>query len=257
MNPFHAAALRRWLLCGSLVLNVPVSLMKAEAHGAQTNPAPQQTAFPGRKPAASGPEDVTGTQSGNNRVRVALGRLGLTDSGKDGVLTDLVTAELGSASDLELVERNSLDRALKEAELSLSGMTRAKDAIRVGRLLRADWFVLGTSSLQNGTNLLLIRIVDTRASTIRDLAAFINDGKMPELATKIAGFLRHSHPSTSGPGSQLYLAIGGFEDLSINNRLTSFPDQLRASLAADFKAKGIVLVERQLDGALLNEVRLD
>lgn len=76
-------------------------------------------------------------------VRLAIGSLGFTDEERNRGVADLVLAALTGTSGLDLIERQSLDKILYELNLSLSGLLRAKDAVRVGRLLKADCFLPG------------------------------------------------------------------------------------------------------------------
>jgi len=80
-------------------------------------------------------------------VRLAVGNVGLADETSNQELGDLLTAELSHEKNIELVDRQSLQRVLDEIHINLSGLVRAKDAVRVGKLLRADWFLLGTVSV--------------------------------------------------------------------------------------------------------------
>ena len=51
-------------------------------------------------------------------VRLAIGWLGLPDETQNSQVTDLLTAELTGAKGLELVERRSLDKVLREMEMT-------------------------------------------------------------------------------------------------------------------------------------------
>ena len=71
-------------------------------------------------------------------------------------LLDLVTARLTSMPGLELVERAELERILNEQALVLGQSSRPADAIRAGKLLRADWLLLGAVLKYEGTNCILL-----------------------------------------------------------------------------------------------------
>src|SRR6185369_13901352 len=58
--------------------------------------------------------------------------------GEGARLVDLLTARLSREAGFELVERAALDRVLRETSLSVSGMARPEQAVRVGKLVRAD-----------------------------------------------------------------------------------------------------------------------
>ena len=55
----------------------------------------------------------------------------------------------------------------------------------------------------------------------------------------------------------MYLAIGTFEDLSVNNRQADFPTQLRGYLTAAYQHSKVTLLEREYVDILQQEMRLD
>ncbi|HXI71288.1 MAG TPA: CsgG/HfaB family protein [Verrucomicrobiae bacterium] len=190
-------------------------------------------------------------------VRLAIGGLGLADDFENRQLADLVTVALAESQGLELVERQTLDRVLREQDLYLSGLVRAKDAVRIGKLLKADWFLLGTETQINEKKSLVIRVVDARTGIMRD-AGVVSAGQSPDkVAADVAAFVRQSRQNAAVAKVQVYLAIGSFEDLSINNRLADFPKQLQGYLIAAYQGSNVILLEREYVDALLQEVRLD
>ena len=190
-------------------------------------------------------------------VRLAIGSLGLADEARNRQLADLVTAELSGTQGVELVDRQSIDKVLAELQMSLSGLTRAKDAVRLGKLLRAEWFLLGTSTTFAGTNSLVLRVVDARTGIFRDGAIFAASDALVGLASETAAFVRQCRKNASSGNRPVYLAIGTFEDFSINSRQTGFPTQLRGYLNAAFQNGPVTLLEREYVESLLNEVHLD
>ena len=134
----------------------------------------------------------------SHRVRLAIGWLGLPDEARNGQVADLLTAELSRAKGLELVDRQSLGTVLRELELNLSGVTRAKDAVRVGKLLHAEWFLLGSTVPAGGSNAVIARIVDARTGVMRDVGVFpyagLHRGWQPSWLTSFAD------PANSAPG---------------------------------------------------------
>ena len=115
-------------------------------------------------------------------TRLAIGTLGLTETMLDRDLGDLLVARLSAVPEFDLVERRELDRVLKEASLSLSGIVRAKDAVRFGTLLRVDQFLLGSSAPINGTNRLVIRLVNARTGVIEAIDVFRDTRSLDTLA---------------------------------------------------------------------------
>ena len=190
-------------------------------------------------------------------IRLAIGALGVPDDDQNRQLGDLVTAELSGAPGLELVERQSLDKVLAELQLSLSGLVRAKDAVTVGKLLRADWFLLGTGTIVAGTNVIVVRVVDARTGILRDAGAFVSGQAPAGLALNLASFVRQCRQNASSGKQPVYLAIGTFQDLGINSRQAGFPTQLRGYLMAAFQAGPVTMLEREYVETLLQEVHLD
>jgi hypothetical protein len=168
-------------------------------------------------------------------IRLAIGALGLADDNQNRQLMDLVTAQMSSAPALELVERQSLDKVLAELQMSLCSLVRAKDAIVAGKLLRADWFLLGTGTSVAGTNSVVVRVVDARTGILRDAGVFVSGQAPTRLASNIAAFIRQCRKNASSGKQPVYLAIGTFQDLGINSRQAGFPSQLRGYLTAAFK----------------------
>lgn len=194
----------------------------------------------------------------SHSVRLAIGWLGLPDETSNGQVTDLLTVELTGAKGLELVDRQSLGTVLRELELSLSGLVRAKDAVRVGKLLRAEWFLLGTSVAGANTNRIIVaRIVDARTGILHDVGVFTPSKGVSGLAAEIAGFVRQCRQGASVPKPRTFLAIGTFADAGINTRQAEFPQQLRAYLTRAYQPLQMTLLERDQVSTLLQEVRLD
>lgn len=188
-------------------------------------------------------------------TRLAIGTLGLTPESRNAALVDIVTSHLSAASGFDLVERRELNAVFKEASLGLSGVVRAKDAVRVGALLRAEQFLLGSSISVNGTNRLILRLVDARTGMIRSISVFRDNSTLEALAAEIAEFAREEikHPLQE---NRDFLAVGVMQNLGVNNRFSDFPAQLRGSVAAALSGK-VTVLERDVISFLANEVRMD
>jgi len=190
-------------------------------------------------------------------LRLAIGSLGMADDANNLQLIDLVTAQLTEVKGLELVERQSLNKVLQEIQLNLSGLVRAKDAIRVGKLLRADWFLQASTVRLARTNFIVARIVDAKTGVMQDIT-LIGDIDRPLLAAKaLSDFTRHVRQTAAQPSVREFLALGQFADAGVNNRQATFPSQLRSYLMAAYQNSTTTLLEREYVDALLQEVRLD
>ncbi len=81
-------------------------------------------------------------------------------------VTDLLSAELTAAPELMLVERDELDRILKEHELNLSGLVGVDEAIKAGRLAGAKLLITG-SVIDTGTDRYLVaKVISTETSRV-------------------------------------------------------------------------------------------
>lgn len=190
-------------------------------------------------------------------MRLAIGGLGGGNDEQNQQLEDLVLTDLTGAPGLEMVERQSLDKVLQELNLSISHLVRAQDAVRAGKLLKADWFLLGTQANINGTNTLVVRLVDSRTGIMRDAGVFSMDDSPVKLAADLAGFVRQCRQDAANPKPKVYLAIGTFQDVGLNNRQAAFPTQLRAFLTAAYQGGNVTLLERETADILYREMRLD
>ncbi len=81
-------------------------------------------------------------------------------------LVELLTVELGSLPDIELLERSNIALILGEQEISLLGQaSEAAGRIRVGQLLQADAILLLTTSRENEKPLLRVTIIGCSSGT--------------------------------------------------------------------------------------------
>lgn len=207
-------------------------------------------AAPQISPAPAAPIDL------KRSIRLAVGGLGLDDP-RGGEVGDLLVAGLRDAKGLDLVERQSLEAALREAGLSLSGLVRARDAIAVGKLVRADWFLLGTEATINKSNSLVLRVVDARTGVLREAAVFPAGEPVSDLASDIGQFVRRCREDAAEARVPNYLAIGAFQDIGLNARHAELPELLRSHLTAAYRNTNITLLEREAMELLLQESRLD
>ncbi len=99
------------------------------------------------------------------KVTAIVGGAEKTDRVSDKV-TDLLSAELSAAPELMLVERDELEKILKEHELNLSGLVGADDAIKAGRLTGAKLLITG-SVIDTGTDRYLVaKVISTETSRV-------------------------------------------------------------------------------------------
>jgi len=78
----------------------------------------------------------------------------------------LVAMELRKAENITIVEREKLKKVLDEQRLSLSGLTEEDELMRIGRLLTADYLVLGDIIEMAGPVMIYMRMVDARTGEV-------------------------------------------------------------------------------------------
>lgn len=108
-------------------------------------------------------------------------RVGIISDEKLRAHADLLMVEL-QQSNVELVERNEIEKVLKEQSLSLAGLT-GKDSLRVGRLLKADGLVM---LKQRGKEALLVRLVAVSPAVMVWVEEFATPEKKRREADKLA-----------------------------------------------------------------------
>ena len=110
-------------------------------------------------------------------------------------VADLLTALLSAEPGLELVERASLERAVREHKLNLTGLVGEEDRVKLGRLVGAQFLVIGRLFPIDRNVCLVAKLVSVETSR---MTAEVVQGPMAgelaplvkKLAGKLAGSLR-------------------------------------------------------------------
>ncbi len=79
-------------------------------------------------------------------------------------LTDKMVSQLVNLRRFKVIERNALDKVLREQELQLSGMVDEQTAVKVGRIAGADAIVVANALQHGATNKVNVRVIDTETS---------------------------------------------------------------------------------------------
>jgi hypothetical protein len=204
------------------------------------------------------PEPPTAPVRPDGPVRLAIGPLGMGSTQTDGEAADLLNATLSSEPGLQLVERRELVRLMAEIELGAAGAVKPADALRLGKLVRADWFLLGGTYRGTTATNAVIRLVDAGTGILRNLSVVpVRPDAPVEVATTLAALVRQelgaTNASARGPE---YVALGGFADVGLSPRFADLEPNLRAHLAGALAGTPFVQLERELTTLLLEEVRL-
>ncbi len=91
---------------------------------------------------------------------------GFKDSASGLYLSDKLAAAISSKNKLILVEREKLNRLMKEKELSMSGVIKHDEARKIGSLLAIDAVVLGrVYRTQHGYEL-MVKVIDSQSGIV-------------------------------------------------------------------------------------------
>ena len=170
-------------------------------------------------------------------------------------LADLLMAQL-SQEGVQLVERKQLDAILQEQELSAAGLTERVNLVKVGRLVRADAFVLLSVEKGKDASLLRVRVAET-AHGVRLLDALTawDAQQALEAAGALAGSLKGVVDKLRLPAGQVMavsiMRVNAGPDLPPEDKW--LPEGLRGALSARLAAEPRVVVLEREDLDLLRQ----
>jgi hypothetical protein len=105
------------------------------------------------------------------------------------IVQGILAFDLGKGEDITLVDRRNLDAALKETELSLSGLAQDPDAAaQAGKLVGADWLLSGEYVFLGSDVLLTLSLTETATAK---RVVFRDRGADENLAHKLAAEVAH------------------------------------------------------------------
>ena len=109
-----------------------------------------------------------------------LDQIGLSDQEAQ-ILTQRLTTKLISLDKYQVVERNNMDKILKEQKFQHSGCTDSKCAVEIGQLLNADITVIGTVSKFGDTYTIDSRIINVGNGEALGSASYTHTGNIDQL----------------------------------------------------------------------------
>lgn len=172
------------------------------------------------------------------------------------VMLDLLTARLSVTAGFELVERSALDAIFRELALSAANLSKPSAAVQVGRLVKADWFLL-VNFPEGTTNAVLGKILDAATGVIRDLQVVPwKPSDVTETTEALTAFVTGSRNPTAGLGGRMWIGFGAFEDLGLYRRYPDFGERLRTAMALKYAGTKVSVVERSQVQPLLEELRM-
>ncbi len=181
-------------------------------------------------------------------------------------LSDLLTVAMTDQADVNLVERDSLDEAIAELELSaLFGAKAAGERLRLGQMLRADMLVLladergvPVAKSKKPPRRLRLVVADTRYGARLGVTLFDLDRVRPEeLSEKIVSRVGQIRRRFSGEIKRVY-AVTAFVSKSLSREYdylqTGYVNLLQESLMA---TPGTACLELEEAQAIDRELRID
>ena len=101
------------------------------------------------------------------------------------LLNEMMITAYGQVETVTLVERARLDQVIDEQELSLSEMMDTGKALKIGRLLTADYIATGSVIEMSRSVIVFGRIINTETGVVESAAQVI----LSKTDKDMAGFL--------------------------------------------------------------------
>lgn len=109
-------------------------------------------------------------------------------SGKGADVAVLLGAQLSAASNVMLIERQDLQKALGEQELSLSGTVNPDTAAKVGSLTGAKVLITGRIFEAGGKSYIVVKIIGTETSRVfGEVVSFQDPAGLDKAVTELSG----------------------------------------------------------------------
>jgi len=178
-------------------------------------------------------------------------------------LVSLLEVELSRKDNIQLLERAEIDKILQEQQLSVAGLLQRHSAVKVGRLLRVDAFLLLSTEAdkdqkQNRNKLLRVRLMET-AHGLRLLDSFEEpDGaKLEDTVKRITEKVIAAVPKIMlPPGEAIPVGIVDIHRVQLGERYQWLARTLPAMLSARLsKEPRIIMLERE-DLKILHDEKL-
>ena len=99
------------------------------------------------------------------------------------ILTDRLITKLISIGKYQVVERNNMDKILKEQKFQNSGCTDSECAVEIGQLLNTDFIVIGSVGKFGSTYSIDSRLIDVAHGKSLISAEFSKKGEIDVLLT--------------------------------------------------------------------------
>lgn len=115
----------------------------------------------------------------------AVGRPDVKDAGAN--FTDMLTTELAAKPNIRLIDRAQIEDMITKQKLLLSGRVSEEAAMRAGKLLGAQYIVVGQITLAQGDARMDVRLVDSETGvTLRAVKDRRKETDLLDVVEKIA-----------------------------------------------------------------------
>jgi tetratricopeptide (TPR) repeat protein len=161
-------------------------------------------------------------------------------------LADLLTPKLSQWTDVELVERDAIDKVLKELDLAAGGLAEAERSMQFGRLVAADALLLIERREPAGGSSQRIRLIETRTG-IRLLDTRVLEKDLEQEVTAVLQALhRGQRKLTAGTARRHYVGVLGLHSEEPGAALTGPCRALTTLLEVDLQSlPNVVVLERE------------
>lgn len=163
------------------------------------------------------PKPETDGWTSSHKISIAF--LDVSASGVNAAEQDFIlnrtAEELRATNRYAIVERELIDKLLKELNLSSSELADPATALKLGRILSANLIVTGSLARQEGQWLANLRFIETETTAIKcSVSAFVKEGDADRVASELGAAisvrLRGEYPL------QARIASVSGQDIAIN-----------------------------------------
>lgn len=178
------------------------------------------------------------------------------DSGR--AMLDLLTVELMQKAGIELVERAQIDQIMAEYSLTLEQMVDPRKAVQIGKMSGADVTIVGKAANNSEKKVIWIKVIDNASGIIKDVGCFSYKKDFADSLKRITEFVWGASITDITIDRKKFIAVGAFEDQSINDMQIDRGDQIRNFLEHKYASDpSISVVARSQMRPLLMEMGLN
>ncbi len=169
---------------------------------------------------------------------------------------DLLTVKLSQKNNLEVVERQTIDRILDEVAIGYSNKQPEGMVLQAGKLANADIAITCSAIDKDNSSAVVVRIMDIRNGIVRDIFIVpLAKGTIAKNVDRAAIPIGNLQNTDNDFNNKTIIAIGSFEDESVADKYEGIDTEIRRHLQKYYTPKTPV-VERVLISPLLMELEM-